>query len=187
LHIDIHLDMWHAARMPSTAPAIDTSNWPTITAAATQLGTGERTVRRWIESGRIKTAERPAPGRKPFVICDPEDIARVREELTPVLLRPEAAADPPVSNDTGEQPVNSALARKDQFSQFDQFARLVVSIQNARVETRPWLTIEEASKASGLSETYLLARAREGWAAAVKGGRKGSWRFNREGLAACPK
>ncbi len=83
--LDEHPDIRHAVRMPSSAAVLpqeqqpDLSSWPTMAEAAVQLGTNERTIRRWIDTGRLKDARRPAVGRKPLVIVDPDDVDRLAQ------------------------------------------------------------------------------------------------------------
>jgi hypothetical protein len=185
LDIDTHSDMWHPVRMASASQALDTSAWPTQAEAALQIGTGERTIRRWIDARRLKSALRPVAGRKPLVIVDPVGVAQLREERRgPVVLREEVSGTEPVSNDTAP---GTGLARTGEFRQFEDFARLFATIKNARSETKVWLTLDEAVPASGLTRKWLLAWAESGAGAIAvrdmgRGARGGRWRFSREGL-----
>ena len=192
-------DMRHPVRMaPAHTPAPDTSTWPTQTEAAVQLATNERTIRRWIEAGRLKTALRPAVGRKPLVIVDPADVARVRSERQPAVVvdtdierlgiaRPGplgAVGDP----DT-PQPVRAlAYNQRDPITGADAsvaaaLLKAMFAAASAAVP-KPWLTTAEAVEYSGLPKAWLLEQARKGNIPAINvgSGSRERWRFNREAL-----
>jgi excisionase family DNA binding protein len=159
---------------PVPAPA----SWPTQTEAAMLLGTGERTIRRWIDAGRLKSALRPAPGRKPVVVVDPEDVEKLRvERQPPALIQDYASA---ASNDTGVPAIREQMP--------DAIARLAEALAAFRPEPaapalKPWLTLEEAALFSGLPKSFLLTQAKTGkYKPAVDVGRRkgGRWRFRRD-------
>jgi excisionase family DNA binding protein len=156
------------------------NNWPTQTEAAVQLGTNERTIRRWIESGRLKSSTRPVVGRKPATIVDPEDVERLREERHPVVLVEKAekslqrmAADPAIP-DT------------------QVMAAFKAAIRETPKEPKPWLTLKEAAEYSGLPAAWLLKNARMSGlgidngvvvAMDVGSGKRAVWRFSRNALS----
>ncbi|HEX4138341.1 MAG TPA: hypothetical protein VHY84_27270 [Bryobacteraceae bacterium] len=186
MHIDMHSDVRHAARMSSPSPSLDTSNWPTLTEAAVVLGTNERTIRRWIEAKRLQAGTRPVVGRKPLTIIEPEGVERMRfERMPPVLLRDEGRA---ASNDAAH-PDSMALAPHvpENAGHLQHF--LAGVLQGYPVQRpKPWLNLDEAAEFSGLPRGWLLARARLGAQGAVIAINVGTekqprWRFNREALA----
>ena len=85
-------------------PQTDLSAWPSKAQAAERLGIGERTLDRMIARKHcIEMRMRPrADGRKPEVVCNPEDVQRVISErypqlgpeLGPAVLRAKAALAP---------------------------------------------------------------------------------------------
>ena len=171
----------------------DLSSWPTHTEAAQRLGTNERTIHRWIASGRLKRAYRPATGRKPIVVVDPADVEQIRKErLPPVVL----TGDPDGSmqhvrmvSESGpaaveRRPSDQRGADGDPFAGLAaHLARLAAAFPTA--QPKPWLTLDEAAEYSGLPRAWLIAQARSGALRAVNvgQGRKEFWRFNREALA----
>lgn len=190
LCIDPKADIRHAVRMASPCPIPDTSNWPTQTQAAAVLGTNERTIRRWIESGRLHSSSRPAVGRKPLTIVDPEDVERIRlERLPPVVLRDQGEA---ASNHTAH-PDSMAIGPHIPAAGAS-LQHFLAGVLQAYPVSRPksWLTLDEAAEVSGLPKAWLLAQARAGEAAhpsvvAVDVGteKQSRWRFNRDALGRC--
>jgi hypothetical protein len=197
-HVDTNSDMWHAARMPSTAPGRDTTNWPTQTEAAIQLGTGERTIRRWMDAGRLKSALRPVLGRKPLVIVDPEDVAKLRLERQPTVVVVREDNNPPANPTETSHDEYFIESREIAPRGRDPFAGLAAHL--AKLATlypptpKPWLTLKEAAEFSGLPQSFLLEMALSGVDALRPGGgaviavnvgtlKQARWRFNREALA----
>ena len=194
-HLDTHPDIRHPVRMPSFAALAarseqeqqpDLSSWPTHTEAAAQLATNERTIRRWIEAGRLKAAYRPAAGRKPIAVVDPADIERLRTERQPVLLveAVQTSTNPDSMPDVRIAPAPGSPRGGDPFAGLAaHLARLAAAFPAA--QPKPWLTLSEAEAYSGLPRAWLIAQARSGALRAVNVGQgtKEFWRFNREGLA----
>jgi len=168
-------------------PSVDRVNWPTMAEAAVRLGTNERTIRRWIDAGKLRPEERPAPGRKPLVIVDPEDVGRLQaERQPPVVMREERAG----SNDTAN-PNSMALAPFVP-ANAASLQHFLAGVSHAYPvsRTKPWLTLDEAAEFSGLPRGWLLAQARRGEASvpsvmAINVGteKQPRWRFNREALS----
>jgi hypothetical protein len=143
--------------MSAPAPARDTSAWPTQTEAAVQLATNERTIRRWIEAGRLRCATRPVTGRKPVTIVDPAGIARVREERrAPVVVLGQA--------EPREQPEpvsETALAFRDPDAR--DWAFIVERAREyAAPRPKPFLALAEASDYAGLPKRFLARLIRGG-------------------------
>jgi hypothetical protein len=167
----------------SPTPSRDKSQWPTLTQAAARLGSNERTIRRWIESGRLKASTRTKPGSKPITIIDPGGIEQLRlERLPPVVLQDDTVH--PDSTALVHAPGSMAPA----VTVDEHFARLIETIVRAReADAKPWLTLEEASVYSGLTRKWLLEQtASPKRVVAVrdmgKYARGGRWRFNRKDL-----
>jgi hypothetical protein len=193
--LDRHAGIRHAVRMPSTAaaparatvvqnPVADYSSWPTQTEAAAQLATNERTIRRWIGSGRLRGAFRPAVGRKPIAIVDPAGVERLRTERRQVVVVEHVAPEP--SDSDARRAVGPHLP--EQGAAFQHFLASILQAYPVR-HPKSWLTLDEAAEASGLPKAWLLAQARLGEASAkcvmainVGSERRVLWRFNREAL-----
>ena len=58
----------------------DTSNWPVKNDVAIILGISPRTVERYCETGKLRTAKRLVPGRKALVIVHPDDVAALEAQ-----------------------------------------------------------------------------------------------------------
>jgi len=181
-----------------TAPARDTSTWPTQTEAAVRLATNERTIRRFIAAGRLRAEKRPVVGAKPQTVIDPADVARVRAERE--REKPVVIAAPGRDHDTDHdtyhdrsevtriEPAAAALAEL-----FAGAARALADAQ-AKPVRATWLTLAEAAEASGLPESWLREYAKrclddETRGAGLQcgvldvGKRKGGrWRFRRDSL-----
>lgn len=175
LGLDSIPTMRHAARMPSPATAPDTSSWPTLTQTAARLGTNERTVRRWIESKRLRAAIRPAVGRKPLTIIDPVDVERLRVERLPPVVESIAALS--ILSDR-------LAGSSSQLEEFEYFARLIAKIQNARTPAvaAPFLTLQSAAEYSGLPKRLLAGLLRDGMLPGVR--HAGEWYVKRADLDA---
>ena len=186
-HLDTHSDILHAVQMPSSARESqpDLSSWPTHTEAAQRLGTNERTIHRWIASGRLTRAYRPATGRKPIVVVDPADLEQIRRErLPPVVLTGDHDGRTQHVQMLSESVEVERARGADPFAGLAaHLARLAAAFPTA--QPKPWLTLDEAAEYSGLPRAWLIAQARSGALRAVNVGQgtKEFWRFNREGLA----
>lgn len=119
------------------------SAWPSQTEAAVQLGTNERTIRRYIASGRLRSAKRPVVGAKPQTVIHPDDIARVRQEQEREPARMELEL-PRI------EPAASALA--------ELFAGAARALADAKAKPVPtlFLNLDQAAEASGLPRRLLL-------------------------------
>ncbi len=182
------------------APAL--AAWPTNTQAAVQLGTNERTIRRWIAAGRLRAEQRPVVGAKPQTVIDPEDVARVRAERE--REKPVVIADPDRMPDAMPHVrIGGEVARVEPFGSpawLKEIAAISAELQtiNRQSSSNPktWLTAKEAALASGLPESWLRDFARDASKTAdgmgpqvdievldVGAGRRGGrYRFRRDSL-----
>lgn len=205
IQLDRHPDILHDVRMPSSDASAtrgtkpDLSSWPTHTEAAQRLGTNERTIHRWITSGRLRRAYRPAIGRKPIVIVDPADVERLRKERQQVVVV-ETAPMQTIPENPGL--ISPGIARRAENADLarqspgligpggDPFAGLAAHLARLAAafptpQPKPWLGLAEASEYSGLPRAWLIAQARAGALRAVNvaaNGTRERWRFNREAL-----
>jgi hypothetical protein len=154
---------------------VDLSLWPSKAQAAEALNISERTLdRRLIACKRIETRMRPrSDGRKPEVVCNPEDVRALFAERKGAVVMPArtAVSFPP------QLPAYAGL-------NVQELARTVQSVMAiampAKVDTsKLWLTLKEASAYSGLSMALLQRLARDGAVQAVK---DNGWKFRRYGL-----
>lgn len=123
----------------------DLSNWLTKTAAAEALGISECTLDRMCDRGDGPArADRPnstRSGGRPEAVYDPEDVERIRAARAQLVIAPASALQPRTP---------------------EVIAPLEVIAHALGVITTPyagpWLTLEQASAHTGLSE-QLLRRA----------------------------
>ncbi len=153
--------------MSSPAPAINKAHWPTQTEAAVQLGTNERTIRRWIEAGRLHSAIRHIAGRKPATIIDPEDIERVRDERQPPeVLHTDSDVRTSLINDVSSIPGNAALARTEPAAMAlaAMFSNALKALLPPPAPAAPklFLDLDAAAEYSGLPKRFLSRLVRDG-------------------------
>lgn len=153
----------------------DLTTWLTKAEAAARLQTSTRTIERYISRGEIETRSRKRPGRKPEPVCNPDDVERLAphahvmpaRSLAPLAPRQPAAALAP------------ATQAPDALAMLAAFAQAMAAPRNGQPATR-FLTLEQASEASGLSQRFLRRAIASGDLPAVKDGR--AWKVRREDL-----
>ena len=146
--------------MPETARELEKQ--PNLTAwlskeeAADALRTSIKTIERMTARGQLRCAQRPAPGRKPQPVYDPEQIAGLmrQRELLPLALGDGITP-------TALVPAASAFASAP--SQLPRF-----------------LGLEQAAAYCGLSAPLLRRLIREKQLQALRDGRQ--WKLRREDL-----
>jgi hypothetical protein len=168
--------------------APDLSAWPTQTEAAVQLGTNERTIRRWIEAGRLRAGKRPVAGAKPQTVIDPDSIKRLqaeRERGKPVVMpAPEATIRDPdnLPHAMPDVRINGELARIDPFAGLAAHLAKLAAYYPTPPPTLPgpFISLEEAAAISGMPKSWLLAQAKAGvpWAINISTGKRARWRFS---------
>ena len=149
--------------------ALDT--WLTKSDVISELNTSGRTVDRLAERKQIQTTYRSVPGRRPLVVYNPDDVARLKEQA----LTPQPFALPPTSGSVAK--IDSGILNpildvaQQAFRMFQPNERIY--------DGRTWLTLEEAAKFTGLPKSVLLSAAAAGEIRARKSGR---WYFQRRSL-----
>jgi excisionase family DNA binding protein len=145
------------------------------------LGKSKRTVETMVARGRLGIAYVQGPNGKTAVFRRSDVEALKREIDTPMHRATELPARQPDSQ--------TAVALRPSSS--DPFAGLAAHLAklSAAFPSPPptvgkWLTLDEASEASGLPKSWLLAQARAGAAFAmnVGSGKKAAWRFRADGV-----
>jgi hypothetical protein len=156
------------AASPDIAASIDIKLWPTATEAAVQLGTNERTIRRFIASRRLGAAKRPVVGAKPQTVVDPADVERVRaERAAPVVIAAphETAAEPSVGDPAPSAADRvAALAARPEVSDALVMAAFKAALYERPVPApqTPFLTLSQAEAVSGLPKRLLARLVRDG-------------------------
>jgi predicted DNA-binding transcriptional regulator AlpA len=158
----------------------DLADWPTEEQAAAVLGVARKTIMRYIADGKIQKRTRPRPGRKPMNVCNPADVE---------LLMPPAHVMPPQANGH----VNGQIATPPPIVRFtfeNVFERFVTLMENRLIaapapeERQLWLTLPEAAKFTGLTETYLRKIIKDGPLISCRGGKNGAVVISRSSLEA---
>lgn len=175
--------------MASPSRAVDTTNWPTLTQAAVLLATNERTIRRWIDAGRLRSDTRAAAGRKPLVIVDPQGVEKLRgERQTSVVVVREDNNLPADSDMRQPARIGPAAVGPHVPPEAAALQHFLAGVIHAFPVRRPWLTLDEASEYSGLPKRWLMEQALLGEKAFVLAIDVGTekqprWRFSRRSLA----
>lgn len=165
-----------AVGMAQLAQSIE--NWPTIEEAAAQLNTSLRTMWRHAKARRIETQKRPRPGKKPENVCNPRDLERLKPAAH-VMPAEEPTAGSPEPNGNGLARIN------DERFTFAYVLQEILRRNGAPPPAPlPWITLQEAVAASGLSAGYLRRAIQEGKIEAVRGGPHGALRIRRGSLEA---
>jgi hypothetical protein len=149
------------------------TTWPTKQQAAAELQISERTLERHIKAGRVETKKEKRSGQMPATLCNPDDVARLRQ---PAHVMPTLAAPPAPAPERQAEPAG-ALIRKA----IEQLATIATPVPTAPQNIAPWLRLEDAAANSGLSRRLLKSLAESGQIAAIKDGRtwKISWQHLR--------
>jgi excisionase family DNA binding protein len=145
---------------------IDLSAWLTKAETCQRLGIAERTLDRWVEENRIERRARPAAGRRPVPVHNPQDIAKLETREPAVEI--EKPISPSISSPLsqiatpgGEIPLTAGML----VAFVAQLARLVEQAiaepEPARYRVRHWMTIAEAADYCGLSQACLRRMVRE--------------------------
>ena len=175
----------------------DYSTWLTKQQAADAIGVTTKSVERWVQAGQIQQARwrRPTGGPE-LAVYQPDDVARIAAERTPgppaPFLMPTGAALPP-TNGNGHHP--AALARVPSAERTlaehlsasapgqDLLTVLVTAAARVMSETSQkqtlFVTLQEASAVTGLSQAYLKRQIENGKLPAV---RDVGWRIRRKDL-----
>ena len=173
--------------MSGTKTAAD---WLPKAEAAALLGVSYRQLERRAKAGYVQTqyAERGPTESAAAALYSRADIEALKAGKPNVHARvvpqAERAGLPqqPVLQKSDKAPPSPLMSQD-----YDLLAVLAaIAKAGAQPAPRPWLTLDEAVAYSGLPAGYLVAKAREGWAAAVDvagGGSRARWRFSRDGLA----
>lgn len=161
--------------MSNKLPKVPLTEWLTKREAATLLGLSEKSVDRMAERGEIQKATRKQNGKPPAVVFHPADIGRVKTE------RHQTPAPFIMPNGTAEL---QTLASSQQPAAAAELVRALTAIADrlagpAEVKEPLWLTLAEASEASGLPPSYLRKHFLD-TGRAVKTGR--GWRIRRAEL-----
>lgn len=171
--------------MPQTAPFA-----PGITLskadAARAIGKSERTLEQYVHDGRIAVRyENTTRGRT--AIFERADVERLKAELAVPQVRAVAAPQSSVATATVQREANPP--RLDTAVRgAEDFIELVRTIRDAQPPPLlPWLTLDQASEASGLPKAFLSQAAIDGSdlfdVLDVGAGRRGGrFRFRRESL-----
>jgi excisionase family DNA binding protein len=162
--------------MSSSASQPDLSLWLTRERAAEQLKRSVATIDRWIIDKKLKSAERPRPGKKPEVIVDPADVERLRPHApaSPAYIVPTSTWTPnPTANTTGNTPAVS--------EGFLSVIAQVRTIVAAMAEPQRFVSVKEAAGLTGLSMSYVWRLVKSGELPSIRDGR--AWKIRRKDLA----
>jgi hypothetical protein len=156
----------------------DLSRWLTDAEASARLGLSPRSLDREKDAGRLHPMQRPVPGRRAERVWDPEEI-QARMPTTTRAMQVVSPVPPPMA-ETSETS-NLALAGLPAEALPAIIARLLEMVAEANQTPRPWITLDEASHATGLSRKFLRRLIAQG---DLQGIRDVSIKVHRESLEA---
>ena len=109
-----------------------------------------RSVERMLESGKIRSGRRSVPGRRPVVVCDPEGVAKVAGERR-------------AANFLGPLAVGRVVNGREALTSDGAVAPVAASNHKpVDLQTKIFLTLDEAVEYSGLPASCLHAKIRAG-------------------------
>lgn len=164
----------------------DLSSWPTKAEAAAALHCSVRVLERRIQAGEIEVRPRRRPGARRELVCNPHDVDSLRP---PAFAMPAAevqgadAAD--FAGHTAERLHQQQLIAAAPPS-LPAIAAWLTEALHAKQSTatepdaKPWLTIDEAARLSGLSQNFLKRECHSGALKAVRDQR--AWKIQRTSL-----
>jgi excisionase family DNA binding protein len=148
--------------MTAPVPQPDLLNWPTREEAARLLVRSVATVDRWIADGKLATAERPRPGKKPAIVVNPADV----ERLMPKAPATPAYVDPPPA------PSLEIARREDVGDAFMALVSQVRMIATATAQPVRFVGVKEAAGLTGLSVAYIERLVKSGELPHIRDGRR---------------
>lgn len=156
------------------------SDWPTLAETAAILGTSERTLLRWQETGKIEIRKRVREGKKPENVCNPRDLD---------ALKPSAHIMPAESRElVRQEQTRPASSPAPAFSLLpveviEPLVRFLEAAATAKAEeAAPFLTLKEAAAYSHLGTSFLRRAVQRKILAGGRYGPHGSLRIGRASL-----
>lgn len=146
----------------------DYAQWKLKADAIRDLGLSERTIERLIQAGRIRTAQRRVPGRRPLTVLHPDDVEQIRREIIPA--QPTGPPPVPAARHSNGAPLPSLS--------FEAFQALLRG-PAVPLHRKLYLTVAEAVAYSGLPKAVLLRWIHAGTLPAI---RAGGYRIRRADL-----
>ena len=157
-----------AADWPNVEDIENLDTWPTKQEAMQHLRMSEKTLERRISDGKVRKRERFVPGRKPLPILHPQDLRDLQQQtLVPVAVPRAVQTMPTVTPpQTDISPIPAVTAFLTAFERNPE--RFFPPSLPVTPPSKPFLTIAEAAKYSGLPEEYLRRQIASGGIKAIK-------------------
>lgn len=133
-------------------------DWCTIDEAIKRTGLSERTLYRRMKDPHnpVRNAYRRIPGRKPLLVLNPDDVARLESETAKPIL------------EDGPLGLPAMLAANPDKAKFPD--TLTRAAEHWMLKNKPILTLDEAAQLSGYTRTYLEKAYKRGDLAAFRDG-----------------
>lgn len=182
-----------AVAWPDVADVDNLDTWPTKKEVMDKLHMSEKTVERRINEGKIRKRERFIPGRKPLPILHPEDVRTLQQQvLIPIPVKKENHAVTPSYTDVAPwlSTLTTILVKLERNPE-----RFFPPSLPVNPPEKPFLTVKEAAKYSGLPEDYLRRQIASGGILAVKTNRsekvnhyliRWDWLWRHDGVTSSP-
>lgn len=141
--------------MSNAAPQLpDLSQWLTDDEAIARLGIGRRSLDRESEGGRLHPMKRPVPGQRAERVWDPAEID-ARAPQPPRSMQVVSTVPPSMSGMSESSHLPALPGSMGAEAMEAVIMRLVEMVAAASQSPKPWITLDEASEATGLSRKLL--------------------------------
>lgn len=171
--------------------SLDLSTWLTKQEAADALGVSTKAVERFTRAGKLEQRFRPQAGSPHVAVYFPDDVAklaRTRQRTPPPFVLEAERDSPPNGNGhhTSRALERVSAPRADLATAGDDLFRVLVTaavkVLSETSQTPPlWVTVQEASAVTGLTQAYLRRQVKAGTLKAI---RDRGWRIRRTDLEA---
>lgn len=142
---------------------------------AEELKISERTLERLIQRKRIRRGYQRVPGRKPVVVLNPDDVARLKAEtLVPIPMYGASGCEVTSALSTNTTPLSTLMHFAEGVLDF-----LHTLAHDSVLPQQLMLDLKDASRYSGLSQEYLSRQIKAGKLRAIK---DGGWKISRMDL-----
>jgi excisionase family DNA binding protein len=149
------------------------SGWYDADETRAKLGLAERTLRTWVQQGRIQTKMSSVPGKRPQRLYSAADVERLKTSGPPAVVPKPVRESASSARVLPQTRVNAALLHM-----LEMMQQRALPMRPAK----PWLTPEEASELAGLTPAYIRRQIDAKRIRAVRGGPHGALRIHRASL-----
>ena len=155
--------------------APDLSSWYTLEQTIDKLQTSARSVYRLRDEQKIRWATRREKGVRPTPVYNPDDVESIRktrdEKAVAKIAPPAENGELTKATTTTTAPktlMRAATTNNPMTRFFDLWEKALLAAEVPVPQARPFMTIEEASAYSGLSQALLRRMCKDGTIGSIK-------------------